>query len=111
VAHSGTAPDESAVNSVDYSHRDNSIVTQLLAPGSAVVARLPDPAITVIGHPPDPDNQLTMHPSVTWKAAPAPIDTPATRSDKDQNDSDDTILDSYTPNELGTPYVEPPEIE
>jgi hypothetical protein len=37
VAHSGTAPDESAANSVDYSRRDNSIVTQLLAPGSAVV--------------------------------------------------------------------------
>jgi hypothetical protein len=110
---SGTVPDELAVNSVDYSCRDNSIVTQPLAPGSAVVAPPPDSAIPVIVRPHDLNNQLTTCPPVTMPlmAAPALINALAVRSDENQSDSDDTILGSYTPNELGTPYVEPPEIE
>jgi hypothetical protein len=40
-----------------------------------------------------------------------PISAPAISSDADQSESDDPILESYIANELGTPYVEPPEVE
>jgi hypothetical protein len=104
----GMVQDESAVNSVDHSHRDNFIATQPSSPGRMTVAPPPSPAIAVSVHPPHPSVQHTVRPPTTMPLN----DAPATSGDDNQSDSDDPTLGSCIPNELGTPHVEPPlEIE
>jgi hypothetical protein len=90
----GTVWDESTINSVDYLRRDNSIVTQPLAPGSTIAPPPQDPPVVA-----------------PLKAPPAPITAPASGNNDGQSDSGDPDLESYVANKLGTPYVELPEVK
>ena len=83
----GIVQDESAVNSANYSRRDNTIVTQPLAPGN-----------TAVSPPRVPGNTIVAPPQV-------PVtNSPSANDGNDQNELEDPELESYVPNKFGTPH-------
>jgi hypothetical protein len=88
----GKTQDESAINSVNYSRRDNSVVTQPIAPGN-MTALIP----RALG------NTIVIPPTV-----PA-SNTSGSNNEDIQDKEEDPELGTYIPNELGIPLLESPE--